>query len=160
MGAISQQFPIELNSSWRLQMKQAKWAVAVMLVVFSGFAVGQRLGSSTIVAEVPFQFVAANRVVPAGECKVQAQTMDGRTLIIRNVEAKKSLFATISEAESKQAAANYTLVFARYGDQYFLTGIKLAGSNIEYRLPESRLQHELRAQNVTSTQETVLAGLE
>jgi hypothetical protein len=141
-------------------MKQAKWAVAVMLVVFSGFAVGQRLGSSTIVAEVPFQFVAANRVVPAGECKVQAQTMDGRTLIIRNVEAKKSLFATISEAESKQAAANYTLVFARYGDQYFLTGIKLAGSNIEYRLPESRLQHELRAQNVTSTQETVLAGLE
>jgi hypothetical protein len=132
----------------------------VMLVVFSGFAVGQRLGSSTIVAEVPFQFVAANRVVPAGECKVQAQTMDGRTLIIRNVEARKSLFATISEAESKQAAANYTLVFARYGDQYFLTGIKLAGSNIEYRLQESRLQHELRAQNVTSTQETVLAGLE
>lgn len=141
-------------------MKQAKWAVAVMLVVFSGFAFGQRLGSSTIVAEVPFQFVAANRVVPAGECKVQAQTMDGRTLIIRNVEARKSLFATISEAESKQAAANYTLVFARYGDQYFLTGIKLAGSNIEYRLPESRLQHELRAQNVTSTQEMVLAGLE
>ncbi len=141
-------------------MKQTKWAVAAMLLVFSGLAVGQRLGSSTIVAEVPFQFVAANRVVPAGECKVQAETMDGRTLIIRNVEAKKSLFASIWESESKQPAANYTLVFARYGDQYFLTGIKLAGSNIAYSLQESRLEHELRAQNVTSTQETVLAGLE
>ena len=141
-------------------MKQAKWAVAAMLAVFSGLAVGQRIGSSTIVAEVPFQFVAANRVVPAGECKVQAETMDGKTLIIRNVEARKSLFASISETGSKQAAANYTLVFARYGDQYFLTGIKLAGSHIEYRLPESRLEHELRAQNVSATEETVLAGLE
>jgi hypothetical protein len=141
-------------------MKQAKWAVAAMLVVFSGLAVGQRISSSTIVAEVPFQFVAANRVVPAGECKVQAETMDGKTLIIRNVEAKKSLFASISETESKQPASNYTLVFARYGNQYFLTGIKLAGSNIGYRLPESRLEHELRAQNVSATEETVLAALE
>lgn len=141
-------------------MKQAKWAVAAMLVVFSSLAVGQRIGNSTIVAEVPFQFVAANRVVPAGECKVQAETMDGKTLIIRNVEAKKSLFASISETESKQPASNYTLVFARYGNQYFLTGIKLAGSNIGYRLPESRLEHELRAQNVSVTEETVLAALE
>ena len=141
-------------------MKQAKWAVAAMLVVFSGLAVGQRIGSSTIVAEVPFQFVAANRVVPAGECKVQAETMDGKTLIIRNVEARKSLFASISETESKQAAANYTLVFARYGDQYFLTGIKLAGSNIAYTLREGRLEHELRAQNVSATEETVLASLQ
>ena len=141
-------------------MKQAKWAVAAMLVVFSGLAVGQRIGSSTIVAEVPFQFVAADRVVPAGECKVQAETMDGKTLIIRNVEARKSLFASISETESKQAAANYTLVFARYGDQYFLTGIKLAGSNIAYTLREGRLEHELRAQNVSATEETVLASLQ
>ena len=141
-------------------MKQAKWAVAVMMLVFSGLAVGQTISSSTIVAEVPFQFVAADRVVPAGECKVQAETMDGKTLIIRNVEARKSLFASISETESKQAAANYTLVFARYGDQYFLTGIKLAGSNIAYTLREGRLEHELRAQNVSATEETVLAGLE
>jgi hypothetical protein len=141
-------------------MKQAKWAVAVMMLVFSGLAVGQTISSSTIVAEVPFQFVAADRVVPAGECKVQAETMDGKTLIIRNVEARKSLFASISETESKQAAANYTLVFARYGDQYFLTGIKLAGSNIAYTLREGRLEHELRAQNVSATEETVLASLQ
>jgi hypothetical protein len=141
-------------------MKQAKWAVAVMMLVFSGLAVGQTISSSTIVAEVPFQFVAADRVVPAGECKVQAETMDGKTLIIRNVEARKSLFASISETESKQAAANYTLVFARYGDQYFLTGIKLAESNIAYTLREGRLEHELRAQNVSATEETVLASLQ
>jgi hypothetical protein len=141
-------------------MRHAKWVVVVMLMVFSGMAVAQMIGSSTIVAEVPFEFVAANRVVPAGECKVQATTMDGKTLIIRNVGARTSLFASSSQTEAKQSASNYALVFTRYGDQYFLSGIKIEGSKIAYRLPESRAEAELRAQNASSTEEILLATLQ
>jgi hypothetical protein len=140
-------------------MKHAKWAVVAMLVVFSSMAFAQLASNTTIVAEVPFQFVAANKIVPAGECKVQTISMDGKTLVIRNVGAKTSLFASTSKTEDKQTASNYALIFNRYGDQYFLTGVKIEGSNTVYRLPESRAEMELQAQNAPSTEETLLARL-
>jgi hypothetical protein len=140
-------------------MKHAKWAAVAMLVVFSGMALAQLNSNSTIVAEVPFEFVAANKIVPAGECKLQTATMDGKTLVIRNVGAKTSLFASTSMTEEGQAASHYALIFNRYGDQYFLTGVKIEGSNIIYRLPESRAEMELQAQNAPSTEETLFASL-
>ena len=140
-------------------MKHATWFVAVAFVVLSGMAVAQLIGSTRVVAQVPFEFMVANKIVPAGECEVQAITMDGQTLVIRNAEAKVGLFSGSSQAESKQNASNYALVFKHYGDRYFLSGIKLQGSNITYRLPESKVEAELRAQNAPATEETLLASL-
>ena len=140
-------------------MKQAKWLVVVTLVVLSGMAAAQLIGSSKIVAQVPFEFMVANKTVPAGEYVVQAFTMDGNTLVIRNTEAKVGLVSNSSQTEGKQEASNYALVFKHYGNRYFLSGIKLQGSNITYRLPESKVEAELRAQNVSATEETLLASL-
>jgi hypothetical protein len=140
-------------------MKHAKWLVVVTLVVLSGMAAAQLIGSSKIVAQVPFEFMVANKTVPAGEYVVQALTMDGNTLVIRNTEAKVGLLSRSSQSEGKQDASNYALVFNHYGDRYFLSGIKLEGSKITYRLPESKVEAELRAQNASATEETLLASL-
>ena len=140
-------------------MKHAKWLVVVTLVVLSGMAAAQLIGSSKIVAQVPFEFMVANKTVPAGEYVVQAFTMDGNTLVIRNTEAKVGLVSTSSQSEGKQDASNYALVFKHYGDRYFLSGIKLEGSKITYRLPESKVEAELRAQNASATEETLRASL-
>jgi len=140
-------------------MKHANWLVVMTLVVLSGMAAAQLIGSTKVVAQVPFEFMVANKVVPAGECAVQAITMDGKTLVIRNTEAKVALLSTSSQSEGKQEASHYALVFKRYGDRYFLSGIKLQGSNITYRLPESKVEAELRAQNASATEETLLASL-
>jgi len=140
-------------------MKHAKWLVVVTLVVLSGMAAAQLIGSSKIVAQVPFEFMVANKTVPAGEYVVQAFTMDGNTLVIRNTEAKVGLVSTSSQSEGKQDASNYALVFKHYGDRYFLSGIKLEGSKITYCLPESKVEAELRAQNASATEETLLASL-
>ena len=140
-------------------MKQSKWFVVVALLVLSGMAAAQLIGSTRIVAQVPFEFMVANKTVPAGEYVVQAFTMDGKTLVIRNTEAKVALVSTSSQAEGKQDSSHYALVFKRYGDRYFLSGIKIEGSNITYRLPESRAETELRAQNASSSEETLLASL-
>jgi hypothetical protein len=86
--------------------------------------------------------------------------MDGRTLTIRNARAEVNLLSTSSQTEARQPASHYALVFNQYGDRYFLSGIKLQGSKIAYRLPESKAEAELRAQNVSATEETVLASLE
>jgi hypothetical protein len=140
-------------------MKHANWLVVVALVVLSGMAAAQLIGSTKVVAQVPFEFMVANKIVPAGECAVQASTMDGKILVIRNTEAKVALVSRSSQSEGKQDASNYALVFKHYGDRYFLSGIKLEGSNITYRLPESKVEAELRAQNVAATEETLLASL-
>jgi hypothetical protein len=140
-------------------MKQANWLVVVALVVLSGMAAAQLIGSSRIVAQVPFEFMVANKTVPAGEYVVQAFTMDGKTLVIRNAEAKVGLVSPSSQSEGKQDASNYSLVFKHYGDRYFLSAIKLQGSNITYRLPESKVEAELRAQSVSATEESLRASL-
>jgi hypothetical protein len=141
-------------------MKHAKWLVVVTLVVLSGMAVAQLIGSSRIVAQVPFAFVVANKTVPAGEYEVQALSVDRKTLIIRNAYAKVGLLTLTSQAESNEKAPHYAMVFKRYGDRYFLAGIKLQGSKVIYNLPESGAETELRSQNVSGTEETLLAALE
>ena len=140
-------------------MKHANWLVVVTLVLLSGMAAAQLNSSTRVVAQVPFEFMVANKIVPAGECEVQAITMDVKTLVIRNAEAKVGLVSTSSQSEGKQDASNYALVFKHYGDRYFLSGIRLQGSKITYRLPESKLEAELRAQTATAREETLLASL-
>jgi hypothetical protein len=140
-------------------MKHTNWLVVVTLVLLSGMAPAQLNSSTRVVAQVPFEFMVANKIVPAGECEVQAITMDGKTLVIRNAEAKVGLFSPSSQWESKQGASHYALVFKHYGDRYFLSGIRLQGSKITYRLPESKLKAELRAETATAREETLLASL-
>jgi hypothetical protein len=141
-------------------MKQANWLVAVTLLVLSGMAAAQLIGSTRVVAQVPFEFVVANKTVPAGKCEVQAITMDGKNLTVRNSEAKVGWIFSSTQTEAKQASPHYSLLFKHYGDRYFLSGIKLEGSKVIYRIPESRVEAELRAQNVSVTEETLLAARE
>jgi hypothetical protein len=141
-------------------MKRTNWMVVVTLVVLSGLAAAQRMGSTTrIVTEVPFEFMVSNKIAPAGEYVVQEMTMDGKTLAIRNADARVNLLSTASLGEAKESAANYTLIFNRYGDRYFLSGIKLAGSKTTYHLAPSKVEAELQARNVSGTEETLLASV-
>jgi hypothetical protein len=131
-------------------MKQASWIVAVALIVISGAAVAQSLGGSRMVTEVPFEFVLGNKIVPAGAWSVYSPTTDTQAVMIRNSDAKISMFSTISHNEGGKPAAYSALVFKRYGDQYFLSEIRLEGNSTSYRLPESGAEAELRAKNVVS----------
>jgi hypothetical protein len=151
-------FPGERNKSWRCFMKCARLIVA-LLMVLPGLAAAQLASDRTIVAQVPFEFVIANKVVPAGECVVQRATRTENTLVIRSAVSMASLFFGASRTETREAAGSYALVFNRLGNQYFLRGIELEGSRVSYRLPESKAEAELRAQNVPASEELLLASL-
>ncbi len=140
-------------------MKHANWLVVVSLVL-SGMAAAQMSSASKIVAQVPFEFVVANKIVPAGEWAVRVAIRNGNILDISNAHTNAGVFSMSSLTEDKQAAPHYSLVFEKYGERYFLSGVKLEGSKVGYRLPESKLEAELRAQNLPATEETVLASLE
>lgn len=140
-------------------MKSAKWVLFVSLMVLSGMAVAQSISHSRIVAQVPFEFMAANKIIPAGQCVVQSNSQDGSVLLIRNSDAGASLMSLSSHTEATQKSADTVLIFTRYGDRYFLSGMRLEGSNWTYHLPESKAEAELRAQNVSATEKTLLAAV-
>jgi hypothetical protein len=50
-------------------------------------------------------------------------------------------------------------VFHKYGDRYFLVGVRIQGSQSDYTLPETKAEAEVRAQNITAPQEVMLALL-
>jgi hypothetical protein len=141
-------------------MKYAKLMMALTVTMLPMFAVAQFKSSDKIVAQVPFEFVVANKPVPAGEWTVQAATADARLVTIRNGEAKMSLLANISPVETRKTAGAPALVFHKYGDRYFLYGMKIEGTDILYRMPVNKAEAELRAQNVPATEKILLASLQ
>jgi hypothetical protein len=140
-------------------MKYAKLMIALAMTMVPMLATAQLKSSDRVVTQVPFEFVVANKVIPAGQCIVQAASMDMKTILIRDADATVGLFSTISPVESGKAAGNYALVFHKYGDRNFLWGLKVEGSTTMYRLPETKAEAELRAQNVPVTETTLLASL-
>jgi hypothetical protein len=139
-------------------MKYGKRMLALALVALPILAVAQMGSSTRIVGQVPFPFMVGNKQVPAGECTVQPATVGARILVIRNRDAKVGWFTPAMPDVAKKASDSYALVFHKYGDTAFLTGIKLAGDRTIYKIPESKAEAELRAQNVVATEEILLAS--
>jgi hypothetical protein len=144
--------------SRRQFMKRARWMLTVTVILLSGLAAAQLKSDDKLVARVPFQFMVANKIVPAGQCEVRLAASIGGTLIFSNTEAKVGLLVATSPGETREAAGKYSLVFNRYGNHYFLSGIKIQGSKAMYRMPENKAEAELRAQNVPATEEVLLAS--
>lgn len=140
-------------------MKYAMRMLAIFVTMMPLLASAQLGNSQRLVANVPFEFRAGEKLIPAGECVVQRGNLDPRTLIIGNWGAKVGLFANPTIASANETSSTNAMVFHKYGDRYFLTSIKLKGSKSLYRLHESKAEAELRAQNVPASQEILLARL-
>jgi len=146
------------NNLRRCYVKYAKRMLALALLSLPVLAAAQMTSSTRIVGQVPFPFMVDNKHVPAGEYTV-APVSDGvRVLAIRCVAAKVGLIAPAMPTLAKKASASYALVFHKYGDTAFLTGIRLAGDRTTYEIPESRAEAELHAQNVPATETILLAS--
>jgi hypothetical protein len=144
-------------------MKCAKTMLLLTLVVamVQGIAMSQTHTDTVMMVKVPFEFMAGSRFVPAGRCAVEfLSTGNPTTLVIRNVAARVSLISPALSGETKKVATDYTMVFHKYGDRYFLSALRVAGSRNFYRIPESKAERELRAQNVSATDEILLASKE
>jgi hypothetical protein len=141
-------------------MKYATRILIVALTMLPLLATAQLASSEKIVAQVPFEFVLGSKVVPAGEWVVKTATMDGKTLQIRTKDSGVNMLSTAILDESTKVSSHYSLLFHRYGDQYFLSEVRIAGTRVGYKLPETKAEAEMRAQNVPATNEILLASRE
>lgn len=113
----------------------------LMFVGLTGLVHAQT--STTIKAQVPFDFVANGETMPAGECTIQIR-VNGQTLL--SVSSGRQHVFSLTNAYGSNASKGTALVFHKYRDRYFLAGINRA-KEIGYVLPSSRLEGELRARN-------------
>lgn len=139
-------------------MKRATRMFALTLTLLPMLAVAQMKSSDKLVAHVPFQFRVGEKAIPAGDCIVESAAPGGRVLAFLNIAAKTSALVSAMPEPTKDANAGYSLVFHKYGNRYFLTGIRQGGETID-QLPESGAEAELRAQNSPATEEVLLASL-
>jgi hypothetical protein len=140
-------------------MKYAARMLAIAVTMVPLLASAQWGQSNKVVAQVPFQFRAGNQIIPAGECTVQAGSTFGNSLLVRNWEAKAGQFTMPVTSQTATPSATTALVFHKYGERYFLAGVKVKGSQIVYLMPEGKAESELRAQNIPASQEVLLARL-
>jgi hypothetical protein len=140
-------------------MRYAKKMLALVLLATPILVVAQLASDQQIVARVPFEFMVANKYVPAGECIVQRAGMNSSVLVVRNFAAGKGAFSQTIPGGTKKAATNYALVFHKYGDLHVLAAVRIAGSRTTVELPKSKAEMELQAKNKVPTEEVLLASV-
>jgi len=126
-------------------MKQGGLTLIAALLMFPGMAAAQLGPSDIIVTEVPFQFMVGGRSVPAGTYIVKLAYGEPSILAIENARTKVHVAFFVNEQKAK-AGHGTSLIFRRYGDRYFLSGIRLNGTTIEH-LSENKVEAEFRARS-------------
>jgi hypothetical protein len=108
-------------------MKKHYLRVLLALVGFAGLSgIAQAQGSREIVVNLPFEFVAAGKTLPAGTYTVNRISEDNfRDLLLTNRDARVSVLVHPTEVESARADKP-SVSFERVGETRFLTKIETA----------------------------------
>jgi hypothetical protein len=91
---------------------------------------------------VPFDFTVGNQVLPAGTYQVSYATQN--TILIRSKDGRFHAVTT-TLADDKESYGG-ELIFAKYGNQYFLHEVLCADVAMNVEIPKSRLEKQARIQ--------------
>lgn len=134
-------------------MKNAKLVplLALAVLMAAGSALGQ-MSDRSITVNLPFSFRAGDRLLPAGEYRLNAVSQTG---VVSLTGAGEQMVGThaIQQAEPSLVTK---LIFKKLGSQYFLSQIWVEGQERGRELPTSRLQREL-AKNAAADAVSILA---
>lgn len=132
-------------------MRYTKWISALLLLFVPIIAAAQTKPGERIVTQVPFKFMVGSVAMPAGEYTVRVADAKSSLLLVGNQDAKSWIYVKAIPDQGKQAPGA-ALVFHRYGNQYFLAELKVEDSRTVYTFAPTKLEKELRAENVSATE--------
>jgi hypothetical protein len=108
-------------------------------------------------ANIPFDFVVADRVMPAGEYEVSQLGATGQAIAILSEDRKSAAMTVTSACASSGPSKSSKLVFHAIGGRYFLSQIWVEGYDQGRQFRESKAEREL-AKNGTASTDMVLAA--
>jgi hypothetical protein len=93
---------------------------------------------------VPFEFIAGDTVLPAGDYDVHSTGLwGGKALSIHNVTSNAGTFLLSNWCQLAKTSDSNNLVFYRYGQKYFLAEVWTVSTNIGRKTPLDQRQTEL-----------------
>jgi hypothetical protein len=120
--------------------RQALTLITVLsLLLAAGSAYAQTI---RVKADIPFKFSVNKETMPAGEYTIQSVSTD-RVLLIRNSDDKPMTMLIANSVQSLRPSEHSKLVFQRYGDDYFLSQVWVAGNTLGHQVPKSGREREL-----------------
>jgi len=129
-------------------------AVLLLSMLVAGTAVAQ---SKTVRANIPFDFVAGQKSLPAGSYTVRSLGASGDVLGIKT-DNSNGVMAMSHPVISSKRADKTTLLFRSYAGEYFLAQVWIEGEQAGRELPITRRERML-AQNHPPLRVPVLAQL-
>lgn len=130
-----------------------KRIAAVTLILAAGFiTAGSALAQThKVAANIPFSFTLNGRSLPAGHYTIESDFNTPNVLRIDDREDDVHMIA-MAQRDPSEAQRDNTLVFHRYGNQYFLSSIRANGAPMNCHLLISKQEKWAK----TQTQEAAL----
>ena len=118
--------------------------VVMTIIAASASAQAQSL-EYRLTANIPFDFSVAGKKLPAGKYWInRGQQGNGDTVVqIRSTDGQENITRLTIPVQIFNPVKHGTLVFHRYGEEYFLSEIWPAGGLTGRELPKSSAEREL-----------------
>jgi hypothetical protein len=142
-------------------MKKRSFVMTIVLLLSLMAAAQVVRAQESLVVSIPFEFVAGNATLPAGEYRVQNLDRNPAVLLIHCSDSTASSLVLTNAAQAKERQSASKLVFHRYGNRYFLSQVWTAGSIRGSELLKSPREKEIAqsARLETRGQVTLVARL-
>jgi len=121
-------------------MKQQLASVVLIIISLFGLAAGAKAETHReVIVNIPYEFVAGGRALPAGKYTV-SRLSDGRLagLIIASYEQRSGVFVQPNQFEDRPAG-DVKFSFEHLGGMYFLRSIETSDGVYTLPLPRSAL---------------------
>lgn len=139
-----------------------KGMTMLLLIVALAFVTAVASANAQSTANVPFEFVAGSKSLPAGHYSITNGTAGGDVVKISATAKAMSVFNLTMRTSNGRGSKESRLVFHRYGNRYFLAEIWRAGETEGQKLLKSReeraIERELAA--ISSKSEFAQRGYE
>ena len=142
-------------------MKTRALVIAGMMALSAIVSTRVAQAQEPSVVNIPFDFVAGNKTLPAGEYSVKVSGPERTLLLIDRKDATASVFMGTDAVLAGGPQSESKLIFNRYGDRYFLSQVWTAGNPRGRQLLKSAREKEMAqtAKIETQGQVTLVAGL-
>jgi len=127
--------------------------LSALLIVTAAASVHAQSLSTRPRFNIPFDFTFGEKKLPAGKYAVGRALQSSDDIMMSISDHKgRSKAVVLSNAVIRSRAVNSnTLVFHRYGDQYFLVQVWAAGAETGRQFPTSKQEREIQRQAQLAT---------
>ena len=140
-------------------MKKRAFVTATLFVLSILAAAQVAQAKEPMSVNIPFQFVAGDVTLPAGEYRVEKLDGNSAVLLIHCSDPNTSVMVMTHAAQAKKLQTQSILVFNRYDNRYFLSQVWTAGSIRGRQLPKSPREKELaRVASIETKAEVTLVA--